>query len=487
MLTEFQLLSLIEGGENETLDFKREINLGTASSKSEFIKDVLSIANSADGEGYIIVGVDDSSNIVGITSLEEERIQQIIQVYITPSIKINCSTVTLSSNSVNVGVLKISGQEKPHKIARAIDRLNQNDVFLRHGSVVMRASPEEIIRLHNFSKAHRRYRRYIQAAKKSTQSTDFEHAIEYYSKALAETYSADALILRGKTYLNWAIQQDKKLDLYTKRLGPHRYLDTIKVPDAKRQAEQVIEQIRDRKKSYKIQAFKDFSEAVIIADTLETEKNARMLRLEWLTNIEFNVKDKPAVWEEDLAWLKSRAEKNEHTKVLYLEIKRISVDNPYFEGYYEQVIPMMNEIIELGFDNTEIYRMRSMAHTGAHNYGFALSDIMEALNKANNPKDTLSAHLEYANILSNMGKYQELFNLFQELKTKYTKRDINGYVQCTYGIVKEILLRCAIDFEFTETWDVRTIRQITELFKPWHEYFEREHPDPARIIKKIIE
>ena len=114
MLTESELVSRIAEGESETLDLKREITLELAEHKAEFVKDVLSIANSANEAGYLIVGVDDSGCIVGTTCLEEERMQQITRTYITPPISLNCSMVHLPPADKNVGIVQIRGHEKPH-------------------------------------------------------------------------------------------------------------------------------------------------------------------------------------------------------------------------------------------------------------------------------------------------------------------------------------------------------------------------------------
>ena len=46
MLSEAEITSLVVKGENEDIDFKRELNLDLASEKAEFIKDVISIAKS---------------------------------------------------------------------------------------------------------------------------------------------------------------------------------------------------------------------------------------------------------------------------------------------------------------------------------------------------------------------------------------------------------------------------------------------------------
>ena len=152
MLSKAQLFSLIQEGENTTVEFKRELDLITARGKSEFIKDIISIANSVSNAGYIFVGIDDDKKIVGILDIEEERLQQIAHTYINPSVALTCALVPVQSATspeLLVGIVKITPTQKPHKVARSIDQLHQNEVLVRQGSMVTRASPEEIIRMNN--------------------------------------------------------------------------------------------------------------------------------------------------------------------------------------------------------------------------------------------------------------------------------------------------------------------------------------------------
>ena len=46
-MDEFELMALIAEGEHDGIDFKRELHLDSKQDKGEFVKDVLSIANSA--------------------------------------------------------------------------------------------------------------------------------------------------------------------------------------------------------------------------------------------------------------------------------------------------------------------------------------------------------------------------------------------------------------------------------------------------------
>jgi len=493
MLTESQLIDLIAVGENAQLDFKREIELESAAKKAEFVKDVLSIANSAQDTGYIIVGVEDSGNIVGITSLEEERIQQIIQVYITPPVVLDCSTVSVKENNVAVGVIQIRGQEKPHKVARGIEKLNQNEVFVRHGSVVVPASPEEIIRLHNGPRNKRRYQCYLRGAAVATESENFEQAIDYYSKAINLMPSAETYILRGQAYLKWANQQKEAFVKRTKQMEPHSYLYSIEDLDLRHREKEILGSIDNSKDTLATHALRDFTEAIILAENYDVEKEARILRLELFISVDYHLGNIQNMWDEDLTWLKSSPNSTDRAKGLYLYIKTIALDDPYFEGdgLYQQVLLMIGEIIQLGLDDVGLYRIRAMAHSGANNYGLALLDLKNALSFANSSHKTiLWIYQEYAWALSKMGKYKEIFELFQDIPEYSDKQDISEYVgPATENIVEDILLRCAMDFEFAKPRyrNTELIQQIVRFFLPEIRYFEDKNLEVANILKKIVQ
>jgi predicted HTH transcriptional regulator len=123
-MDEIDLMVLIAEGENERLDFKRELELHSGKGKAEFVKDIISLANSASGVGYLLVGVDDNKLIIGAAHLEEERLQQISSTYVTPPVHLRCYSLHLEAPDFSlVGVIEIRAFQRPHKVARAIDSL----------------------------------------------------------------------------------------------------------------------------------------------------------------------------------------------------------------------------------------------------------------------------------------------------------------------------------------------------------------------------
>lgn len=76
-MDKYKLKMLLESDEGPKLDFKQSLSLETDGEKKELVKDVIAIANSRGGRGYIIFGVEDKTKrIVGIKdeNISEEKI-----------------------------------------------------------------------------------------------------------------------------------------------------------------------------------------------------------------------------------------------------------------------------------------------------------------------------------------------------------------------------------------------------------------------------
>ena len=141
--------NLIKRGEKGNVDFKRELKLETKKEKANFLKDVSAIANFTTNIGYLIIGIDDDKNIIGIEFIDEEEIQQICYRYISPKINIECETINY--NSKFIALITIMPDKKPFAISKDIDKLEQHDVFTRYGSTNQTASPREIIEMNEWS------------------------------------------------------------------------------------------------------------------------------------------------------------------------------------------------------------------------------------------------------------------------------------------------------------------------------------------------
>ncbi|NLD48882.1 MAG: ATP-binding protein, partial [Clostridiaceae bacterium] len=139
----YKLKRLLKQEEGPKLDFKAELKLSTESEKKELTKDVIAIANSRGGRGYIVFGVEDKSKkILGIDPGEytEEQIQQIIYNRCDPPVPISMDFVKAGGKTL--GVLTIyRSNHKPHQMM-------QNGAFyLRRGSTTDTARRSEIANL----------------------------------------------------------------------------------------------------------------------------------------------------------------------------------------------------------------------------------------------------------------------------------------------------------------------------------------------------
>ncbi|TLQ41481.1 ATP-binding protein [Ruoffia tabacinasalis] len=108
-----QILKLISKREDEFHDFKQEWY--KPSEQSEFIKDIFSFVNTSHHQDcYIIIGVDDNQNIIGLDENDENRRtqQQLIDWvrtwptanYMLPPIEIN--SLTIDSKLIDVITIK---------------------------------------------------------------------------------------------------------------------------------------------------------------------------------------------------------------------------------------------------------------------------------------------------------------------------------------------------------------------------------------------
>ncbi|PHV71029.1 transcriptional regulator [Sporanaerobium hydrogeniformans] len=133
-----QLLAQDEGFK---LDFKLKLSLELESEKKEFVKDVIAIANTPDGRGYILFGIEDKTKaIVGIEEVPtdiEERIQQIIVNRSVPPVPVKFELEEIEEKTI--GILTIfKSMQVPHQM------LQTGAFYVRRGSTTDKATRHEI-------------------------------------------------------------------------------------------------------------------------------------------------------------------------------------------------------------------------------------------------------------------------------------------------------------------------------------------------------
>lgn len=138
MLNQKTILEIIANGENSSVEFK-----GDDIRPEQLAKEIVAMANFQGG--MILLGVDDSGNIIGISrsNTEEWVMDTVVGRHVHPVIIPHYQEVKLD-NEKRVAVISISsGTAKPY-VLRHNDR---EDVYIRMGSTSRLATREQIIRL----------------------------------------------------------------------------------------------------------------------------------------------------------------------------------------------------------------------------------------------------------------------------------------------------------------------------------------------------
>ena len=449
-MDESKVFSLIAEGENERIEFKCELDLETARGKSEFIKDIISIANSAPDSGYILVGVDDSKLIVGIKELEEERIQQIVHTYVSPAVVLRCTVVPMqTADYLSVGVIEIKATNKPHKVTRSIDRLIQNEVFVRHGSVVAKAGPDEIFRLYGQSRQH------IRSGEIHLRLGNLQSAIDAFSKAIDLGPTAELFLARGRAY-------ERLLSSKSGWTSEHWKMAAL--------------------------AVKDFSDAISLADSAELEKEARFGRLRVCSAMGSGFAHD--IWEQDVEWLKANTEGREHGEVLYLELKAVDTTAGLSEES-DQAVAALDKAIQLGYNEPEVYHLRAVVNFYyTYNYGLALRDIDIAIGTTEQTADLAKYLCLRANILIRMGRFNEAYDSLSQARqlAKGKVGDLQGHIELIGRIEDEFLYRYSIAYEFNMLGGrpIGIVRSIFQVLAVWKERIGERYPEIAHVIRKIV-
>lgn len=143
-----KLEHLLKEDEGFKLDFKFKLSLESEAEKREFAKDVIAIANTDGGRGYILFGIEDKTKqIIGIKDLPrnmEERIQQMLASRSMPPVPVSFECVTYKGKKI--GVLTIyKSKQIPHQ-------MTQNGAFyIRRGSTTDVASRQELAKMLQYS------------------------------------------------------------------------------------------------------------------------------------------------------------------------------------------------------------------------------------------------------------------------------------------------------------------------------------------------
>jgi len=151
-----ELLELIEEGENIQCEFKRHFT-----TPEKIAREMIAFANTKGG--YIIFGVDDDREIVGVDSekSESEMIKDAAENYCEPPLKYSIGFIELYGKEVVVVTIPES-DTKPHRLQDYQNELdiNKSVVLVRVNDKSMQASKEmvRILRANSADLALKKYR-----------------------------------------------------------------------------------------------------------------------------------------------------------------------------------------------------------------------------------------------------------------------------------------------------------------------------------------
>lgn len=143
--------SLLGEWETTTVEFKRELVLGTPKANAEFGRDVTALANTkASGAmRYLIVGFDPTSHTFTTPfegSTTQDRLDQILDAYTKPAPAIRMFRVPDRSGTGEIGVIEIRRDPAflPHRMLKGGAKFDPGAVFVRHGAHVVVPDADEL-------------------------------------------------------------------------------------------------------------------------------------------------------------------------------------------------------------------------------------------------------------------------------------------------------------------------------------------------------
>lgn len=144
MISENEIKQLIEKAEEgPTLDYKEDLPLETDGDKAQFVKDVISLANSG-GIAHLLIGVEDGTGKpVGFkTPHKAEQLNQILRDKCDPPLRLEYREIKVMG--YKIGVIEIAGENPPYIVA-VPDRFGgplssgtQERFFIERGTVFVR-------------------------------------------------------------------------------------------------------------------------------------------------------------------------------------------------------------------------------------------------------------------------------------------------------------------------------------------------------------
>jgi hypothetical protein len=157
---------LLAGGENDIVDFKVKHyfdpnNISDKEKTSEFVKDILCMANTVRSESaYILIGVEEDEykkgKVIGIQIneiIDDATLQQKVKNKVYPSLKFESYVFNYNEQKVFIVEIPVSWYQSMPLPTSTQKGLETGRVYLRRKSSNDFANPEEIIRLNEWLKS----------------------------------------------------------------------------------------------------------------------------------------------------------------------------------------------------------------------------------------------------------------------------------------------------------------------------------------------
>src|SRR5258708_2930890 len=146
---EIDLGYLFRQDEGEKLDFKRQLDLVDDRQKSNFIKDIISMANTlGDDLGYIVIGVasDGSDKFVGVTCHPDDaNLQELVKCKVTPVARFSYYSIDYAGKSF--GIIRVESGFRLHQATHDFGAIRKHTIYIRRGSSNQEADAAEIERV----------------------------------------------------------------------------------------------------------------------------------------------------------------------------------------------------------------------------------------------------------------------------------------------------------------------------------------------------
>jgi hypothetical protein len=151
--------SLVAEWETTSVEFKRELQLGTPERKAAFIKVAIGLANTqASGRRWLIVGFDDKTRAYygpPDPSVTQNRIETILARYAAPNLDVRYEVLDYKGGQVGKLEVIRDAKKLPYTVSkslgdeRAKSRIIEGQIFVRHGSQTEEPSDAELQSIHD--------------------------------------------------------------------------------------------------------------------------------------------------------------------------------------------------------------------------------------------------------------------------------------------------------------------------------------------------